>query len=56
MKPYGREKKIKGTSWKRDCHPPKGFVNWWENICNCVSRKTMKQQFKKEIQYENKTD
>lgn len=53
MKPYGREKKLKGVSWKRDYHPPKGFVNWWENVCNYVSRKTMKQQVKKEIQNEN---
>lgn len=56
MKPYGREKNVKGASWKQDCHPPKGFINWWENICQCVSRKTMKQKIKREIEDENTTN
>lgn len=50
MKPYGREKTVKGASWKEDCHPPKGFINWWEDICRCISRKTMKQNLKREIE------
>lgn len=52
MKPYGREKTVKGASWKEDCHPPKGFINWWEDICQCISRKTMKQNLKREIENE----
>lgn len=55
MKPYGREKRVKGSYWKQDCHPPKGFINWWENICQCIPRKTMKQKIKKEIENEKRT-
>lgn len=50
MKPYGREKKIKGGKcWKRDHHPPKGYMNWWEDICDYLSRGAIKHQVKKEI-------
>ena len=53
MKPYGRDKKIKGTGkWKQDVHPPKGYINWWENMCNFLSRSRMKQVWKKEIKEE----
>ena len=51
MKPYGREKKIKGgKAWKTDVHPKKGFVNWWENMCDFLTRSRMKQNLKKEIE------
>ena len=54
MKPYGREKKVKGDSgWKKDYHiheKNRKMKNWWEEICECVSRKTMKQKFQKEIE------
>lgn len=37
---------------KRDVHPPKGFINWWENIGDFISRNTRKQKLKKEIKEE----
>ena len=53
MKPYGREKKVKGdSSWKQDYHlheKNKKLKNWWEGICKCLSRKVMKQKWMKEI-------
>lgn len=51
MKPEGR--KMTKFPGKRDVHPPKGFVNWWENIGDCISRNTRKQNLRKDI--ENKT-
>ena len=49
MRPYGREKNIKGGKpWKTDVHPGKGFVNWWENAFNnIVSRSSLKNMWKK---------
>ena len=38
MKPYGRVKTVKGSSWKKDIHPPKGHKNWWEDICDPISK------------------
>ena len=49
MKPYGRVKTVKGSSCKKDIHPPKGHKNWWEDICDPISRSIMKLNFKKEI-------
>ena len=37
---------------KRDVHPKKGWVNWWETIANYVSRNTRKQKLRKEIDNE----
>ena len=37
---------------KRDAHPPKGFINWWEDIGDFISRNTRKQKLKKEIENE----
>ena len=34
---------------KRDCHPRKGYVNWWENIGKMISRKTRKQKIMADI-------
>lgn len=57
MKPYGRDKKLQGTgAWKRDVHPGKGFINWWENICLPYSRSRMKQMWKSEINKEIKCE
>ena len=57
MKPYGREKNLKGgKSWKVDVHPKKGFINWWENMCDYLKRGSMKQLWKKEIDDEIFTD
>lgn len=60
MKPYGREKKIKGGrsnvgycgNWKRDVHPWKGYVNWWEDMCTILTRSAMKSITKKTIEQE----
>ena len=49
MKPYGREKKVRFQS-KTDCHPKKGFINWWEDIARFLSRSRMKQINKKELE------
>jgi len=50
MKPYLREKNIKGVSeWKQDYHPPRGYINWWEKLNNFISRKKAKQQLNKLI-------
>ena len=50
MKPYGRENKIKGGKpWKTDVHPKKGYINWWENMCDFLSRGSTKQIWKSDI-------
>jgi hypothetical protein len=55
MKPYGRDKKVKGNgSWKKDYHPKKGYINWWEDIYDFLSRGRMKQLVNKEIEAEIK--
>ena len=50
MKPEGR-KKVKFPA-KRDNHPKKGWINWWENIADLISRNTRKQKIRKEIEDE----
>jgi len=52
MKPYGRDRNLKGGESKRDCHPRNGEQNWWEEIQNLSPRATMKQNWKKEIEAE----
>lgn len=50
MKPLGR-KSIKFPS-KRDVHPGKGYVNWWENEvapCKRRDRQEAKRDIRKEI-------
>jgi len=53
MKPYGREKKIKGCGkWKLDYHViirNKKIGNWWEDMNTIVPRSTIKQNVNKEI-------
>ncbi len=49
MKPYGQEKKYKNNA-KRDVHPKRGYINWWEDVCDFLSRSRMKQIWKKEIE------
>jgi hypothetical protein len=34
---------------KTDCHPPKGYVNWWEAEFDGVGKGTLKQELQKEI-------
>jgi hypothetical protein len=53
MKPYGREKKIKHFSGKQDVHPKRGFMNWWEAMSTFLTRSSMKQKIKKEIDTES---
>lgn len=51
MKPYGREKLVKGRPFKKDYHFKKDRLkNWWEGICDLLSRGRMKQIMKKEIE------
>ncbi len=50
MKPEGR-KKVKFPG-KKDVHPKRGFINWWEDIACFISRKTRKQKFNKQIKDE----
>ena len=51
MKPYGLGSKIRFPH-KKDCHPRKGYINWWEEIQNIISRHTMRQIIKKKIEDE----
>ena len=48
MKPEGR--KVVTFPAKKDVHPKKGWINWWENITDLISRHTRKQKLKKEIE------
>jgi 3-hydroxy-3-methylglutaryl CoA synthase len=43
-------KKLRFPS-KTDCHPQKGFVNWWEDIV-CLSKKRARQMAKRKIKRE----
>jgi len=53
MKPYGREKNIKGSGiWKQDYHPKKGWHNWWEDMADFLTRSEIKRRVKKEIEKE----
>lgn len=56
MKPFGREKNLKGSGvWKKDYHihhKNRKVSNWWEDIVNNLSRTTIKQNIKKDINRE----
>jgi hypothetical protein len=60
MRPLGR-KPYKSPS-KRDFHPPKGWVNWWESNGNdsindeSGNKAREKEKVKKEIEEELKED
>jgi len=48
MQPMGR-KPVKFPG-KRDCHPPKGLVNWWEaDFGNGENKKSARQEAKQAI-------
>jgi hypothetical protein len=49
MKPMGR-KKLRFPS-KTDHHPPKGFINWWEDIV-APSKGRERQKARREIERE----
>lgn len=46
MQPMGR-KPIKFPS-KTDCHPPKGYCNWWEAE-GCVNKKAERQKARRQV-------
>ena len=52
MKPFGRDRNLKGGESKRDNHPRGGDKNWWEDIQNLTPRTTMKEKWKKETECE----
>ena len=39
-------------SAKRDYHPKKGYINWWENVTDCIARNVRKLMIRKEIENE----
>jgi hypothetical protein len=48
MKAYGLRDKFRYNY--TDCHPKKGWVNWWEAELNTVkSKKTARQKIKREL-------
>lgn len=51
MKPYGRGKTVHFPC-KTDCHPKRGWINWWEDIADYFCRTTMKRAWKKELEEE----
>lgn len=57
MKPYGREKNIKGCgNWKYDYRiriKNRKIRNWWEGMSNFISRKIIKQNIQKNIDGES---
>ena len=55
MKPYGR-KPAPHFPHKTDCHPKKGWKNWWEDMCDVLSRSEIKKLWKKEIENELNDD
>ncbi|MBO7511080.1 MAG: hypothetical protein J6T35_07840 [Bacteroidales bacterium] len=50
MKQEGR----KHYNWPRkvDCHPKKGYINWWEDETDCEARNTRKQKMLAEVEKE----
>ena len=50
MKPEGR-RYYKFPS-KTDCHPKKGYINWWEDVTDCIARNVRKLMIRKEIENE----
>lgn len=52
MKPYGRYKKVRLNL--PDCHPKKGWRNWWEDMCDVLDRSAIKRLWKKEVEQELK--
>ena len=50
MKPEGRQHY--NFPSKTDCHPKKGYINWWEDVTDCIARNVRKLMMKKEIEKE----
>lgn len=42
--------------YKQDCHPKKGFINWWEDLGYYKSKSAKRHQLKKELLLEYNTD
>jgi protein associated with RNAse G/E len=51
MKPYGRDKRVKFPSKIDHRLHEKGrkLLNWWEDILSNLSRSTMKQAWRKDV-------
>lgn len=45
MKPLGQKPKQMNYE---DCHPPKGFVNWWEKDCCVENKASARREWKQE--------
>lgn len=60
MKPYGREKNLKGNGeWKVDYHMYDKHTrlrNWWEKMVGLLPRSTMRQNIKKDIDIEREKE
>ena len=54
MKPYGREKKIMRNLPDYHPHPKHLIKNWWDDMCDYLSRSAMKRKWKKEVEKEIK--
>lgn len=51
MRPYGRRNKFSKNY--TDCHPPKGWFNWWEvEIGNDLSKSAVRRMAREQIQQE----
>ena len=55
MKNYLIKKPVK-FKCKQDCHPKKGFVNWWETLGYYKSKSAKRLQLKREIILEYNID
>jgi hypothetical protein len=59
MQPLGRKPSRFPT--KTDCHPPKGYVNWWENEMSTPANKAAAKrdaelEIKKEMEEDDAED
>ena len=50
MIPYGKNKKMRYNF--PDCHPKKGYVNWWEVELGDVDKKSARQEAKRDLKKE----
>jgi len=48
MKPLG-DRKLGYYRGKRDIHPPKGWINWWETIITRGNKSFEKEKVRNEI-------
>lgn len=53
MRQYLSEKRINYFRGKKDNHPKKGWINWWEDFYTTIGRNVMKQKIKRDINANN---